>query len=208
MKRREAIKNVSLGIGYVVSAPAVLGILESCSKPEPSWTADFLSDELKPLVNHLVDIILPSSDIPGGVELNLPQFIDKMCADILVKKDQEWVLRGGAFFAERVASHAGGEANGATRQEVLEVFKTYFDLPEAEKKAILYKQQKGAEEIADEEKDSFALYKFLFAVREFALLGYFTSERIGKDFLVFDPIPGGYKPCIPLSDVGNAWTIG
>ena len=208
MKRREAIKNLSLGIGYVVSAPAVLGILESCSKPEPGWAADFLSDELKPMVNHLVDIILPSSDIPGGVELNLPQFVDKMCANILVKKDQEWVLSGGAFFAERVASQAGGEANGATRQEVLEVFKTYFDLPEAEKKAILYKQQKGAEEITDEEKDNFALYKFLFTVREFALLGYFTSERIGKDFLVFDPIPGGYKPCIPLSDVGNAWTIG
>ena len=39
MKRREAIKNLSLGIGYVVSAPAVLGILESCSGGEsaPSW---------------------------------------------------------------------------------------------------------------------------------------------------------------------------
>ena len=88
MKRREAIKDLSLGIGYVVSAPAVLGILESCSNPEPSWTADFLCDELKPMVIHLVDIFLPSSDIPCGVELNLPQFIVKMCADILVKKDQ------------------------------------------------------------------------------------------------------------------------
>jgi len=131
-----------------------------------------------------------------------------MCADILVKTDREWVLRGGAFFAERVASHAGGDAKRATRQEVLDVFKSYFDLPEAEKEAILYKQQKGVEDIPDEEKDSFALYKFLFTVREFALLGYFTSERIGKDFLVFDPIPGGYKPCIPLREVGNAWTIG
>ena len=90
----------------------------------------------------------------------------------------------------------------------MEVFKTYFDLPEVQKKAILNEQKKGAEEITAEEKDSFALYKFLFTVREFALLGYFTSERIGKDILVFDPIPGGYKPCIPVSDVGNAWTIG
>jgi hypothetical protein len=44
-------------------------------------------------------------------------------------------------------------------------------------------------------------------VREFALLGYYSSEQIGKEVLVFDPIPGGYKPCIPLSEVGNAWTI-
>ena len=99
MKRREAIKNLSLGIGYVVSAPAVLGILESCSKPEPGWEADFLSEELKPIVDRLVDIILPSSDIPGGLELNLPQFVDKMCADILVNKERVVVLNGGAFFA-------------------------------------------------------------------------------------------------------------
>jgi len=208
MKRREAIKNLSLGIGYMVSAPAVLGILESCSKSESEWAADFLGDELKPLVVHLTDIILPSSESPGGLDLNLPQFVDKMCADILVKKDQEWVLRGGTFFAERVASQAPGDAKSTSRQEVLDVFKTYFDLPEAEKRAILYEQRKGAEEITEEEKNSFALYKFLFTVREFALLGYFTSERIGKDFLVFDPIPGGYKPCIPLNEVGNAWTIG
>lgn len=208
MKRRQAIKNLTLGIGYVVSAPALLGIMESCSKSEPGWESVFLGEELQPLVNHLVDIILPGSDIPGGLDLNLSQFIDKMCADILTKKDQEWVLKGGSFFAERVASLKGGAANSFSRQEVLKVFKTYFDLPSAQQKAVLDKQQKEAELVTDEEKVSFALYKFLFTIREFALLGYFTSERIGKDFLVFDPIPGGYKPCIPLSEVGNAWTIG
>jgi hypothetical protein len=208
MKRREAIKNLSLGIGYMVSAPAVLGILQSCSKAEPDWNAVFFDDELRPLVNQLVDIILPATDSPGGLDLNLPQFVDKMCDDILTKTDREWVLRGGSIFVERVVSHAGGAVNEASRNEVLEVFKSYFDLSPEEKKAVMEGQQKGESGIDDEEKDSFAIYKFLFALREFSLLGYFTSERIGKDFLVFDPIPGGYKPCIPLSEVGNAWTIG
>jgi hypothetical protein len=72
----------------------------------------------------------------------------------------------------------------------------------------LEQQKKDAEEINEDELESFELYKFLFMIREFALLGYFTSEKIGKEYLVFDPIPAGYKPCIPLSDVGNAWTIG
>ena len=208
MKRREAIKNLSLGIGYVVSAPTVLGILESCSKPESGWNAVFFGEELTPLMNHLVDIILPGSDSPGGLDLNLPQFVDKMCEDILTKTDKEWVLRGGSFFAGLVANHSDGAAIEANRKEVLEVFKSYFDLPSEERKAVLDRQRKGESGMNDEEKDSFALYKFLFALREFSLLGYFSSERIGKDFLVFDPVPGGYKPCIPLSEVGNAWTIG
>ena len=60
----------------------------------------------------------------------------------------------------------------------------------------------------EKEAETYALYKCLFSIREFALLGYFTSENIGTEVLNFDPIPGGYKPCIPVSEVGNAWTIG
>ncbi|MGA9270599.1 MAG: gluconate 2-dehydrogenase subunit 3 family protein [Lutimonas sp.] len=208
MKRREALKNLSLGIGYVVSAPTLLGVLESCSKPDPAWKAVFLSDEVKPLVNHLVEIILPRSESPGGQDLDLQRFVDKMCGDILSKTDQQWVAKGGALFAEKVASYAGKDATRADHSDVLEVFKTYFDLPPDEKKAVLDGQNNGAGNMNDEEKDNFALYKFLLTTREFALLGYFTSERIGTEVLVFDPIPGGYKPCIPLSEVGNAWTIG
>ena len=208
MKRREAIKNLSLGIGYVVSAPAVLGILESCSKQEPNWQPVFLSDSVKPAVTHLVDVILPSSDSPGGLDLGLPQFIDKMCADILSESDREWVTTGGALFLAEISSSNGGETPNASREAVLRAFKTYFDLPADQKQAVMGQQRHGAGDLRGEEKDRFAIYKFLFTIREFALLGYFTSEKIGKEYLVFDPIPGGYKPCIPLSEVGNAWTIG
>ncbi len=208
MKRREAIKNLSLGIGYVVSAPAVFGILESCSKGQPEWESVFFKNELRSCVDHLVDVILPPSESPGGLELDLPRFVDKMSADILSPTDQELVSRGGALFAELVADSSGKAAGQSTRQEVLKVFETYFDLPPDEKKRVLETQGKEPGEIDEEEKDNYALYKFLFVIREFALLGYFTSEKVGKEYLVFDPIPGVYKPCIPISEVGNAWTIG
>lgn len=208
MKRRQAIKNLSLSIGYLVSAPAVSAILESCAKSEPGWTAVFLNEELKPLVSHLVDIILPSSDSPGGLDLDLPQFVDKMCADILTKEDQEWFTQGGLLFSEHVARHTDGNGSQASPQDVLDIFKTYFDLSPEKKKVVLERQQMDEEKMSHGDKESFSIYRFLLTIREFALLGYFTSERIGKDYLVFDPIPGGYKPCIPLSDVGNAWTIG
>ena len=208
MKRREAIRNLSLGIGYVVSAPVVMSVLESCSEPTPDWKGVFLDEKLVPITVHLVDIILPSSDIPGGLDLNLPQFVDKMCADVLSSSDKKLVLKGGALFANKMNSATGEDASEANREAVEKVFKSYFDLDPSDTKAVLEQQKKDAAEINEDEQDSFKLYKFLFTIREFALLGYFTSEKIGKDYLVFDPIPAGYKPCIPLSDVGNAWTIG
>jgi hypothetical protein len=208
MKRREAIRNLSLGIGYVVSAPVVMRVLESCSEPKSDWKGVFLDEKLVPITEHLVDIILPSSDIPGGLDLNLPQFVDKMCADVLSSYDKKLVLKGGTLFADQVYSATGEDASEANRKQVEKVFKSYFDLNPSDTKAVLEQQKKDAEEINEDELESFELYKFLFTIREFALLGYFTSEKIGKEYLVFDPIPSGYKPCIPLSDVGNAWTIG
>ena len=54
-------------------------------------------------------------------------------------------------------------------------------------------------------------------VRELTIVGYFTSETVGKTVLHYDPIPGRYDGCIPLaevvlgpalSDPGAIFTIG
>ena len=208
MKRREAIKNLSLGIGYVVSAPVILGVLESCSKQETTaWETVFLSGEQRHMVSHLVDIILPSTDIPGGLDLNLPQFVDKMCEDLLTERDKKRFNEGSKLFANALRSNAGKEVSKSGRRDVLDVFENYFKVSPEKQLEVLQTQEKGDDERAGEQLDQYHLYKFLIVVREFALLGYYSSEQIGKEVLVFDPIPGGYKPCIPLSEVGNAWTI-
>ncbi len=209
MKRREAIRNLSLGIGYVVSAPAVLGVLQSCSGREssPQWEAVFFNEDQQHLSTHLVDIILPSSEIPGGLDLNLPQFVDRMCSDLLTETDKQWFQRGSQLFAGDLLESSGKEVSHSGKKDVLKVFEKHFKVPEGRKQEILRRQAIGAMDLSEAEQDSYALYRFLFVVREFALLGYFTSEEIGKEVLVFDPIPGGFRPCIPLSEVGNAWTI-
>ena len=37
--------------------------------------------------------------------------------------------------------------------------------------------------------------------------GYFTSEIGATQALKHEPIPGEYIPCMPLSDVGKAWSL-
>ncbi len=149
MKRREAIKNLSLGIGYIVSAPAVLGVLESCSKrTAPDWQSVFLNDRQKHLVNHLVDIILPASDIPGGLDLNLPEFIDKMCADLLTESDKEAFGKGSELFAADIRTELGKEVIQSDRKEVLTIFERYFKVEDAEKARVMNLQAKGASAIS------------------------------------------------------------
>jgi hypothetical protein len=48
---------------------------------------------------------------------------------------------------------------------------------------------------------------FYRSIKSMMLWGYFTSQEIGKNVLSYDPIPGDYKGCIPLSDVGHTWSL-
>ena len=43
--------------------------------------------------------------------------------------------------------------------------------------------------------------------RSATILGYFTSETVGKTVLHYDPVPGRYDGCLPIAEVGNRnWT--
>ena len=207
MNRREALRGLSLSLGYAVSVPSVLSVLQACSVEKESWTTVFLTENEKNMVTQLVDIILPSSDIPGGLEINLPQFVDMMCKDVMIKSDQDIFHLGSKVFSERFKLRFNKDIIKAKKHEVLEVFAEYFDKTPAESKRILEKQNKNIEEIPASEMQDYLMYKCLMAVRSLSLFGYYTSEKIGTEVLNYDPIPGGWQPCIPVSDIGNSWTI-
>ena len=46
---------------------------------------------------------------------------------------------------------------------------------------------------------------FFRRLKELTLLGYYTSQKVGKEILSFDPLPGGFTACMPLAEVGHAW---
>jgi len=36
-------------------------------------------------------------------------------------------------------------------------------------------------------------------------IGYFTSEPGATIALRYDPVPGDYRGCVPLKDIGRGW---
>ena len=44
-------------------------------------------------------------------------------------------------------------------------------------------------------------------LKSVTVLGYFTSEQVGKNVLHYDPVPGAYDGCLPIDRVGRrSWT--
>ncbi len=207
MKRRDVIKGLGLTFGYAVAAPSVLGMLESCSGKELVWESVFLNDKEKHYTKHLVDIILPVTDTPGGLEVNLPQFIDMMIQDMFKPDEKELFRDGSDIFSQRFQDKFKKEIGFSNRDEMAQIFADYFNLVTEDQSKVLQRQEMRLSDISESEIDDYKMYYCLIQVRKLSLFGFFTSEKIGKEVLSFDPIPGRYDPCIPVSEVGNAWTI-
>jgi len=177
MDRRTALKNLSIGLGYTVATPTILNILSSCT-----------------------------TDTPGALDVNVPQFIDMMYHDIERKGNQNLFKKGAKAFSKLFKSEFNTEVKDGKKVQFETLLTSLFNLSDEETETILNQQSQYSNTFTDSEKDKFMMYKFLISVRRYTLLGYFTSEKVGKEVLNYDPIPGEDLGCIPLEDVPNGRT--
>lgn len=207
MDRRLALKNLTLGIGYAVAAPTVFNLLSSCTEKTASWKPLFFSEEEKFMVTQIVDIILPKSDVVGALEVNVPQFMDLMYFEVEKEPNKKIVQKGASLFQEKFENTFNKSILKGRKEEFEQIFKTFFNLSVEESSRILKEQKQKEKAISQDRKPQYLMYKFLFSIRHYTIFGYCTSEKVGENVLSYDPIPGNYEGCIPLSDVGNAWSL-
>jgi gluconate 2-dehydrogenase gamma chain len=192
MDRREAIRRTAWIMGGIVSAPAIAGILKGCTaRPSLDWKPEFLDDRQASLVAEVAEIIIPKTDTPGAKETGVPQFIDIMLKDCFAKEDQDRFKDGLQAFDDE-AKKANGD--------------NFLDLESEQQQAFV--KQKHDEAIKAEREAQGAAQKrpFILMMKELTMLGFFTSEAGATQVLQYDPVPGAYKGCIPLSEAGNGRT--
>ena len=201
MNRRTALKNLTMSLGYTVAAPTIFSMLSSCTAEAETWTPLFLSPEEKHMVTHLVDIILPASDTPGALDVNVPQFLDLMYYDIEKKEKQDLFKKGASLFSEKFKSQFTTEIIKGDKKQFEILLTSYFNISDEATKTVLKEQRLPIEEVANSQLENYALYKFLLSVKEYTLFGYFTSEKVGEELLNYDPVPGVYIGCTTADEV-------
>ena len=178
MNRRDAIQKASKIMGTAISAPLVIGVLAGCEADVTlDWSPQVLTTRQAAIVADLAEQILPETDTPGAKEARVERFIDSMVAGYLPEAERTIFLEGLALLAKEKFDKKAPD----------EQFETVRKLAESARR-----QGK------DENPKSF----FLLA-KEMTLLGFFTSEIGATQVLNYDPIPGGYKGCASLEDVGG-----
>lgn len=209
MNRRTALKNLTMSLGYTVATPTIFSMLASCNAEAETWTPLFLSTEEKHMVTHLADIILPASNTPGALDVNVPQFLDLMYHDIEIKANQELFKKGAAMFSKKFSNKFDDEALNGNKEAFEKLLTTHFNLSDENTELILQQQNSPIEQFTEAELENYTLYKFLLSVRTYTLFGYFTSEKVGEEVLNYDPVPGSYVGCIPAENLPNQrdWSL-
>jgi hypothetical protein len=135
------------------------------------------------IVSAVAERILPRTDTPGATDVGVPAFIDLLYGEFMTPGEQKVLTDGLTQLdaASKTAFAASFTSLAPDRQDTL-----LRDIARAEEK-----QDQG----------------FFRLMRSATILGYFTSEQVGRNVLHYDPVPGRYDACVPIDEVGRRnWT--
>lgn len=209
MDRRKAIKNISLSLGVAAATPTMLSVLQSCTSDIATWQPVYFSKTEGHMITHLADIILPTSDIAGALDVNVPEFMDKLFKEIVEDHTKNLYKEGASAFSAKFKEVYNKDAGDGTKEEFAELLGTYFDIPQHQQDEIFALLSEDKSNLEGKKLDMYLTYKFLTETRRYTLWGYYTSELVGETILNYDPIPGVYQACIPVEEAGNgnAWSL-
>ncbi len=193
MKRREALKNTLLALGYTITVPSLINIFESCNNnTKQGWQPQFFSSEQIPVISELTEAILPRTKTPGAKDLHADQFIDQLLKRVLSPDDQKSFLKGMDAFEAK-----SKEVNG----------KSFMDSSPEQRTKLLHKLESETRKTTPSiwgisMKENEGPLPFYRRVKELTLLAFFTSEQIGKKVLVYNPVPGKFVADMPMVQPG------
>lgn len=168
MTRREYITLITKA-GLLTIIPFG-NVLTSCVTDEKEQIpTSFFSDNQMLLISSIAESILPKSDTYGALDLGVPHFIDLYVKNCFSRDKQETFL------------------------SALNNYSTLLI-----KKNIDYKQTSKtltAQLISDEKGEDEEQKKFVKAMKELTLKGYFSTEKAINQHFNYNMTPGVYKGC-------------
>ena len=191
MDRRKALKNIGNGIGAIAVTPAVVSLFQSC-QTSATYNPLFIPKDDFKIISNLMEMIIPKTDIPGAIELKLPEFVDAYIDAVWGEKEKTDFTETWEGFISASTKAAGKENEN--------------DLSAADWDAQLAKYLKPGNDIP---ADEILASQFVNQLRSLTVNAFKTNEFIGEEVLAYAPIPGEQKGCVDLMEAtgGKAWSL-
>ena len=200
MDRRKVLKKIGCGSAAIVVSPQIINMLHSCKSNVNEYSPFFFTGDQYQFVSKIMELIIPKTDIPGAIELKLPEFLDNYIVVVMNQNDKETILRRTNNFIKLILNET--KKNGS-----MEINSN--DLNTQLKKYLLAsdKQIESWEEAPKSQE--LEVYNYLIQIRSLTLNAFRLNEYIGEKVLAYDPIPGERKVCLDLKKTtgGKRWSL-
>lgn len=170
-------REAALSFGALWTALVVPAGALAQTTPTLSWTPKAVSADQARTLDAVAETIIPATTTPGARAAGVPQFVDRAIGTWCTPADAA-TLKAGLDQIDADAKAAGGASFAA--------------LAPAQQQALL----------ARYDSDGKSFWRQL---KELVTAGYFTSEPGATIALRYDPVPGDYRGCVPLKEIGRGW---
>ena len=120
MDRRKALKTIGYGSGAITLTPAVVGLFHSCQNNSSNFVPEYFNKKQFAIVSQLMELILPETEIPGAINLKLPEFLDGYIYTIYSEESQKKDIKKGldSFIDVALFDTAKSKADKLTNEDL------------------------------------------------------------------------------------------
>jgi Gluconate 2-dehydrogenase subunit 3 len=178
--RREAIKKVALLVGGTVMLPDLLKAWGNLTIENTTLQLTAAEGEL---LAEISETIIPATNTPGAKAAGVPQFVEKLMADIWEPTDRKLIMDGIAAIDAYAKSSQGKGFVACNKEQRIAVLQHF-------------------EGMYHKDKNSFPAWM---PMKRVITMGYFTSEIGATQTLRYEPVPGRYDGAFPYKKSDRAW---
>jgi len=196
VSRRRLIQAAAGVVGGSVAAVALGARVRSpaSSAPEaapaaarvPRFSSQLFSLEQALFVEDLAEHIIPETDSPGATSAGVPAYIEDIVREVNDEPERQQFLRG--------IDAANAEARASCGRP-------FHECSSAEREVLVARWLERSEPSLETNDP----WDFFQAFRMLAVEGFCQSRFGATRVLQYEGVPGEYRGCVPLAEVGRAW---
>jgi gluconate 2-dehydrogenase gamma chain len=178
LNRRSLVLGAVFLVGGAVALTRFARAPDGRAAKGPAITADQLT-----LLEQVCDVIIPQTDTPGALAAGVPGFLRDMLAQWASERSRAEFIAVLEAIEKLAWTKFGASFLELPATRRLEVVKTFDEQALAQQDA------------------AYGKFKYL------VLVGYYQSEIGATLELRYELVPGAWRSCLPLSEVGRASAV-
>lgn len=197
---------VTLSFAALGTALVIPGRAVAQAAPALTWAPKALTPAQAKTLDAVAELIMPATDTPGAREAGVPQFVDQTVGIFCTPADAQ-TIRAGLDFIEADALAAYGAGFTELRPDQQLALLTRYDADARPAPTADVGRGDTETGLSNRPTTPPPPPSFFPMLKEMITSAYFTSKLGATKAVIWDPFPGAFRGCVPLSEIGRAWEM-